>query len=271
LITIKPFRAFRPPPSLMAKVSCPPYDVVTREEVQEMIQTNLDCFFRIIRSETELPDSISPYDEQVYEKAKDNLCNFMDRKILVQDEKEGFYLYGISIKDHKQFGLVACTAVEDYLQNKIKKHEKTRQVKEEDRTRHMDIVNAQTGPVFTAFRYSKEIDQLIQNQIHNQPVGEFKDNEGALHQIWTLFDETIIKKFQDLFLKVPALYIADGHHRAASAKNIRVQRSENTPAFTGSEPYNYYLSILFPDHSLQILPYYRGVKDLNNLKEEMFF
>ncbi|MBN2144219.1 MAG: DUF1015 domain-containing protein [Candidatus Aureabacteria bacterium] len=266
-----PFKALRPSPSLVEQVACPPYDVVNLEDVKSLIKGNPYSLLHLTRSEADFKEKINPYDFIIYEKAKKNLNRFLSEKILVQDTAPCLYIYRQQMGDHSQTGLVGCTSVEEYDSGIIKRHENTRKDKEEDRTRHIDHLNAQLEPIFLTYKPFAEIDAIVAQEMDNSsPIYDFICQEQVHHQLWIISEEKTILKLVELFSSIPHLYIADGHHRAASAAAVSRKRKKDCPSHTGKEPYHFILSVLFPADQVKILPYNRLVKDINGLTPEQF-
>jgi uncharacterized protein (DUF1015 family) len=265
---IKPFRALRPTKKYAEQVSCVPYDVVDDAEVREMIGENPLSFLRVTRPEADFPVGEIPSVEQIFEKARENLQRFIDDKVLVQEDDPGIYLYRLSTGTQTQTGVVACCSVDEYEAGLIKKHEKTRPDKVEDRTAHMVSLHAQTGLIFLTFRGSDETRKLIADAVEKELLYDFDCTTTGVHQtIWSVENpEDFIKAFEE----VPALYVADGHHRVESANLARKQLRDQNSNHTGDEQYNYVIAGIFPKEDLKILAYNRIVKDLNGLKDEEF-
>ncbi|RMH71102.1 MAG: DUF1015 domain-containing protein [Gemmatimonadetes bacterium] len=269
---IRPFKGVRPPKELAAKVASYPYDVINSEEAREIAKGNPYSFLHINKPEIDLDPSISLYDDRVYAKAAENLQKFMAEGILVQDETPHYYLYEQQMGDHKQVGLVVAASVDDYLNDHIKKHELTRKAKEEDRTRHLDVTNCNAGPVFLTYRAHDEIDQLVADwQTHHEPENDFMAEDGIYHRFWVIDDTAVMDRITALFAdQISTMYVADGHHRSASAANLGVMRRQQFPNYTGEEPFNFFLAVLFPHNQLKILDYNRVVKDLNGHSADEF-
>jgi len=266
MLRIKPFAALRPRTDLVEKVVSLPYDVMDREEARGMARGNAHSFLHIIRSEIGLDDDVSPYDESVYRAARQNLAQFVEEGVLEREEGERVYLYRqratINGATVSQTGVVACCHVEDYLNNVIKKHEKTRQAKEDDRTNHTLAINANPGPVFLLHRDTPEIGELIASGASGDPLYDMMADDGVQHTVWRMDDAA---PFVDAFAQVPVAYVADGHHRSASAARAGAELSDKNPDHTGDEEYNWFLCVLFPASELTVLGYHRVVKDLNGL------
>ena len=270
MAVIRQFKAIRPTPEMAEKVAALPYDVVNSEEAAEMVIGNPYSFLHVDKAEIDLPAGTDIYSPEVYEKAKSNLEKMITDGVLVQDEKPMLYVYELTMDGRSQTGLVACTSIDEYMQGIIKKHELTREDKEQDRIRHVDICNANTGPIFLAYRTVDEISEIVDNVKKNAPVYDFTAEDGIIHRAWIIDDEEAINRLVKLFKDVPNLYIADGHHRNASAAKVGLKRRNENPNYTGDEEFNYYLAVIFPSDQLKILDYNRVVKDLNGLSEEEF-
>ena len=270
MAVIRQFKAIRPTPEMAEKVAALPYDVVNSEEAAEMVIGNPYSFLHVDKAEIDLPAGTDIYSPEVYEKAKSNLEKMITDGVLVQDEKPMLYVYELTMDGRSQTGLVACTSIDEYMQGIIKKHELTREDKEQDRIRHVDICNANTGPIFLAYRTVDEISEIVDNVKKNAPVYDFTAEDGIIHRAWIIDDEETINRLVKLFKDVTNLYIADGHHRNASAAKVGLKRRNENPNYTGDEEFNYYLAVIFPSDQLKILDYNRVVKDLNGLSEEEF-
>ena len=262
---IQPFKALRPQESLAAAIASRPYDVLNSEEAREEVKNNPNSFLRITKAEVDLDSSVNIHSTAVYEKAKENLQHFIQNNVLIQEDKACYYIYELTMEGRCQTGLECVSSVEDYKNNIIKKHEFTRPEKEQDRIDHMKTIEAQTGNVFLAYNNVAEIDTLIQEWKHTKkPTYDFMADDGIKHILWIVNDDATIQNIADLFKeKVPATYIADGHHRAASAAKVADQLPENQDA-------QYFLTTIFPASELAILDYNRVVKDLNGLSENDF-
>ncbi len=270
MITVKPFRGVRPQPNLVEQIAAPPYDVLNSEEAREMARENPYSFLHINKPEIDLNPGIDPYDERVYRKGAENFRRFLSEGIIFQDKTPCFYVYRQIMGDHRQTGLVAAASVEDYQADRIKKHELTRPDKEDDRLKHISYQNAQVGPVFLTYKAVPEIDQIIDEIVRNQPVYDFHGAEDVQHTLWVVDNPEIIARVEAAFKKLNALYVADGHHRSAAATRLKMQRQAENPHHTGNEPYNYFLSVIFPHNQMKILDYNRVVKDLNGLNQSGF-
>ena len=264
---IKPFIAIRPPVDKAAIVASPPYDVVDKEEARTIANDNPHCFLRIVRPELELPDNLSPYDDSVYARALENYKRFRQEGALQPADSEAIYVYRLQQADHSQLGVVTVSHIDDYDAGRIKRHEKTRKPTEDDRTRHVDTLNANAGPVFLTYRDDPTIDQLVESAQQTSPLYDFEAADGVRHTVWEVLDTAA---WVEAFAAVPAAYVADGHHRAASAARVARMRRDADPNSTGDEEYNWFLTVLFPAQQLHILPYNRCVHDLNGHDREAF-
>jgi uncharacterized protein (DUF1015 family) len=266
--TIRPFNALRPQADRAPQVAAVPYDVVNTEEARALAAGNPWSFLRVSRSEIDLPDGTPIYSDQVYAKALANFEQLIKECPLENEETPSLYLYRLIMGDHEQIGVVACCSIDEYDRDIIRKHERTRRDKEDDRTRHIMVLRAQTGPVFQTYRGQSRIDSLVADAlINNPPLYDFVANDDIRHTIWRVPD---YQPLVEAFAQVPYLYIADGHHRAASASRTRAELKEHGFGFIGNEEYNFFLSVLFPDDQLQILSYNRIVRDLNGMSQEEF-
>ena len=267
MAVIHPFSALRPPADKAKEVSSVPYDVVNTEEARQLAAGNPLSFLHVSRPEIDLPDGTDLYSEPVYKKALDNFQSLIQACPLQAEDVPSLYLYRLLMGDHEQVGLVACCSVDEYDQDLIRKHERTRRDKEDDRTRHMLVLKAQTGPVFLTYRARREIDSMVMETIMTNALYDFTSDDGIQHTIWHVPDAV---RFVHAFRDVSSLYIADGHHRAASASRARAELKEQSFGHTGDEEYNFFLTVIFPDDQLQILPYNRVVKDLNGQSKDKF-
>jgi len=265
---IKPFRALRPAPEQAKQVSCVPYDVVYEREVRAFISENPLSFLRITRSEAEFSENENPDSPKVFARARENLQKFINDEIFSSEPESSIYIYCLSTDKHVQTGVVACCSLDEYELGKIKKHEKTRPDKVEDRTGHMVALNAQTGLIFLAFRNTEKIKKLIFETTQSKPIYNFYCSDGVKQTVWRA---AMTEDFVSGFTEVPALYIADGHHRLESALLAREILRKKNPHHTGAEDYNFVVAGMFPSEDLRILAYNRVVKDLNNLSEAEFF
>ena len=267
---VKPFLCIRPDEQVAHRVAALPYDVYNREEAKEEIQREPMSFLKIDRAETGLPDEVDTYDQRVYQRAKELLWKMVEDGTLIAEEKECYYIYELIMQGRSQTGLVACASIDDYLSNTIKKHENTREEKEQDRIHHVDICNAQTGPIFLAYRSHQVISNIVAQFKKGNPLYHFTSPDSVTHNVWKIDEDAIIKSIKDAFAEIDSIYIADGHHRAASAVKVGLKRRQANPNYKGDEEFNYFLSVLFPQDQLMIMPYNRTVKDLNGLTKEVF-
>lgn len=263
---IKPFKALRPQPQLAKQVASKPYDVLSSAEAKIEAQGNPASFLHITKSEIDLPEGIDTHTAEVYEKAKENLTAFIKRDVLFRDDRECYYIYRLIMDGRSQTGLVCVSSVDDYENGLIKKHELTRPDKEKDRIDHIQTTGAQTGNVFLAYRNVQAVDELIEKWMQKGAVYDFTADDGIQHTIWIVSDSDVVKKITALFSsEVPCTYIADGHHRAASAAKVRAALGKDAPAGA-----SYFLTTVFPASQLCIMDYNRVVKTLNGLTEEQF-
>ena len=268
---VRPFAALRPAGAYAENVISLPYDVMNRAEASKMAEGNPYSFLHICRAEIDLPGTVDPYAEEVYLKAKSNIADFIARGIFARDIKPMFYIYAQEMAGRTQTGLVATASIDEYLNNTIKKHEFTRYEKELDRIRHFDVCNANTEPVFLTYRDQVEIRSAMTNWIaKNSPEYDITSADGIRHILWAISEDAAIQRLSALFEGVDALYIADGHHRSASAVKVGLKRRESFPDYTGMEEFNFFMAVLFPDTDLRIFDYNRVVKDLNGLSKEAF-
>ena len=268
---VRPFRAVRPAADKAQDVAALPYDVMNSEEARQMVIGKPYSFLHIDKAEIDLPLYIDVHSPQVYEKARDTLQQMIADGIFIQDDTPCFYLYRLTMNGRSQTGLVTTTSIDEYLDGTIKKHEFTRADKELDRINHVDYCDANTGPIFLAYRQQMNIQQLTDNwKAAHAPVYDFIAEDGVGHTIWQIADTQVIAQLIEAFKAVPALYIADGHHRTASAVKVGLKRREANPNYDGTEAFNYFLSVVFPDAELAILDYNRVVKDLNGLDKDAF-
>ena len=265
------FRALRPVPDKAEAVAALPYDVVSREEAKEIGDQNPDSFLHVDRAEMDLPADTDLYDQKVYDRARENLINMEKNGILVQDGAPCYYIYELTLKGKTQTGLVGCCSIDDYMNGVVKKHELTREDKEQDRIHHVDSCNANTGPIFLACRYPDSLLTLMNNwKDHHKAAYDFTEEDQITHRVWVIDEDEVISEINKEFAGIDSLYIADGHHRAASAVKVGLKRREQNPGYTGEEEFNYFLSVVFPYDQLCILPYNRIVKDLNGLTVKAF-
>lgn len=269
---IAPFRGIRPKKELASQVAAKPYDVLNSQEARAEADGNPYSFYHISKAEIDLPDSVDIHDVAVYKKAAENQQIFLDNGVLIQDEKPCYYIYSLTWKGRTQTGLVCGSSVEDYKNDIIKKHEFTRPEKEQDRINHITYTQCQSGVVFLAYRNVADMDTLVNNWIANHAAEyDFELNDGVRHTIWVVNEEAAVNQITEIFAsKVPFTYIADGHHRAASANRVSDAAKQNNPNHNGTEEYNYFITTIFPEDQLAILDYNRVVKDLNGMSTEQF-
>ena len=270
MAVIKPFKAIRPREDMADRIAALPYDVYNREEAKEVVKANPDSFLAIDRAETFFPDDVDTYDERVYLKARDELNRRIECGDFVSDSKACYYIYELIMDGRSQTGLVACASIDDYANNIIKKHENTRADKEVDRINHVYTCEAQTGPIFLAYRDNETVDEIIAKNKAKKAVYDFVADDGIAHKVWIIDDEKDVEVIENTFAKIDSIYIADGHHRWASANKVGMRLREENPGYDGTEEFNFFLSVLFPDNQLMIMDYNRVVKDLNGLSEDDF-
>ena len=291
---VRPFRCIRPNKEVASKVAALPYDVYNRQEAKREVEKNPMSFLAADRAETQFADNVDLHDPRVYAKAKELLEQWQKEGILVSEESECYYVYELTMNGRSQTGIVACAAVDDYVNGVIKKHENTREDKEQDRICHVDVTDAHTGPIFLAYRSDEELNQLVSEICSHEALYDFTAEDGIRHRVWKAVEGSTGDgatateagkadngasgeasgqwkgRIQKRFRQMTGIYIADGHHRAASAVKVGLKRRKENPEYTGEEPFNYFLSVLFPDDQLMIMPYNRVVKDLNGNTEEEF-
>lgn len=267
---IKAFECLKPTKEMAEKVAALPYDVYNRKEAYEAVKGKKYSFLRIDRAETQFDDSVDTYDDRVYAKAKELLDNMKNEGVYIKENKKCYYVYELTMNGRTQTGIVACASIDDYLNNVIKKHENTRAEKEIDRIRHVDTCNAQTGPIFLAYRENKRISEVIEKVKKTESIFSFISEDGIKHIGYIIDRDEDINIIESEFAKIENIYIADGHHRAASAVKVGIKRREEHPDYDGTEEFNFFLSVLFQEQELMIMPYNRVVKDLNGLSSEEF-
>ena len=268
---VRAFKAVRPAPELAEKVAALPYDVMNSQEAREMVAGNPHSFLHVDKAEIDLDPAMDLYDTRVYEKARDNLNKMIADGVFIQDDKPCLYIYKQVMNGRAQIGIVGCTAVDDYLNNVIRKHELTRADKEQDRINHVDYCDANTGPIFLTYRAEAAIDGLVAQVMDSKsPVYDFVSEDGIGHTVWVIDEDAAIAAICREFAQVQTLYIADGHHRSASAVRVGQMRRAGKPQYDGSEEFNYFLSVIFPDNHLYVMDYNRVVKDLNDNSKEQF-
>jgi uncharacterized protein (DUF1015 family) len=272
MAVIKPFRGLRPPQSIASDLACLPYDVMNTEEARKMAQGKECSLLHITRSEIDLPPETDTHSEEVYNKSVSNFALWRKKGLLIQDDEPHFYIYAQTMQDRTQYGIVGCASVDDYLNGVIKKHELTRPDKEQDRMIHVRVNNANIEPVFLAYPAVKKIDKIVSSITKKEaPEYDFVSEDGFRHKFWVVKDRETNKLIEKLFAeKVPFTYVADGHHRTAAAALVGKEKREKNPKHNGTEEYNYFMAVHFPDNQLRIIDYNRTVKDLNGLSEKEF-
>lgn len=270
MAVIRPFECVRPDERVADRVAALPYDVYNRQEACEVVKKEPLSFLKIDRAETQFDASVDTYAPQVYQKAKELLEKAIADGTFITDTDRCYYIYELTMDGRSQTGIVACASIDDYQNNVIKKHENTRADKELDRITHVDTCSAQTGPIFLAYRANQVIDKEVDRVKQSPSIYNFVSDDGIRHQVWKIADKAAVENIKNAFEKIDSIYIADGHHRAASAVKVGLKRRKNNPDYTGEEEFNYFLSVLFPDEQLMILPYNRVVKDLNGYTKEQF-
>jgi len=267
---IRPFTGLRPAPGRAADVAAPPYDVLSTEEARGRAAGKPWSFLHISKPEIDLPPGTDPYSPQVYAKAAENLQRMLAQKVLERDRQPCYYAYRLAMDGHAQTGVVAAASVADYDGNRIRKHEFTRPDKEDDRVRQIEALNAQTGPVLLAYRQAPVVDALLAQATSREPVADVMADTGIRHSVWRIEDAAALERLTQAFDAMPALYIADGHHRSAAASRVAASRRAANPKHTGTESYNFFLAVAFPHHQMRILPYNRVITDLNGLSRQEF-
>lgn len=267
---IRPFFCIRPCREKAARIAALPYDVYSRAEAKQVTAQNPDSFLNIDRPETQFADDADMYDDKVYQKAREMLWKQVEDRTFLKEEKRCYYIYELTMDKRTQTGIVACASIDDYENQVIKKHENTRQEKEADRIRHVDACNAQTGPIFLAYRADQGIRRVVEEVKKQEPLYDFVAEDGVRHRVFRIFADEQIREIQQAFAKMESIYIADGHHRAASAVKVGQMRKKAHPGCTGEEEFCFFLSVLFPDDELMIMDYNRVVKDLGGLSPAQF-
>ena len=267
---VRPFKSIRPNQEVVSKVAALPYDVYNRKEACEVVAKEPMSFLAIDRAETQFPAEVSTYAPEVYDKARQMLDEAIEQGIFVTDEKAYYYIYELTMNGKSQTGIAACSSIDDYQNNIIKKHENTREEKEQDRIRHVDTTNAHTGPIFLAYRAVDAINEVVDRVKKEEALYDFTCDDGVRHAVWIIKEDSDAKIISEAFSNVPCTYIADGHHRCASAVKVGLKRRAENPGYTGEEEFNFFLSVLFPDEQLYIMPYNRTVKDLNGYTKDEF-
>jgi uncharacterized protein (DUF1015 family) len=270
MATVRPFKGFRPLPEYAAQVAAKPYDVLSSEEARREAQGKPLSFLHVGKPEIDLPPGTNLYDSAVYEKGKENLQKLIRDGILKEDPEPRFYVYAQTMGNHTQCGIIGCASVREYLDNTIRKHELTRQDKEDDRTRHVRVTNAHTGPIFLTYYAEPKIDAIVDRVRLVEPLYNFVADDGIRHQLWVISDERLIRQLVEHFSRVNCLYVADGHHRSAAAARVGKEIADANPDHRGDEEYNFFLAVLFPHNQLRIMEYNRVVRDLNGYNELEF-
>ncbi|MBU9735295.1 DUF1015 domain-containing protein [Diplocloster agilis] len=270
MAVVKPFCCIRPRSDLADRIAALPYDVYNREEALEEVKREPMSFLKIDRAETQFGPEVDTYDPKVYQKARATLQKMIEDGYFLRDCDECYFIYELTMDGRSQTGIAACSSIDDYVNGVIKKHENTRADKEEDRIRHVDACSAQTGPIFLAYRSDERINQIVKWKKREEPIYDFVSPDGVGHRVWRICERRLVEGLREAFADLDRIYIADGHHRAASAVKVGLMRREAHPDFNGTEEFNYFLSVLFPDDQLMILDYNRVVKDLNGLSTPEF-
>ena len=270
MAVIKPFKGIRPALDKADKIAALPYDVYNREEAKAVVENNPLSFLRIDRAETNFDDSVDTYAECVYDKAHDLLWEMVENGDFIRDNEDSYYIYELTMDGRVQTGLVALASIDDYQNSVIQKHENTRADKEADRIHHVDTCNAQTGPIFLAYRANAVIRDIVASTKEGEALYDFTSEDGIRHRVFLVSDKNDIDKIKTTFNNIDSIYIADGHHRAASAVKVGLKRRAEHPDYDGTEEFNFFLSVLFPDEELYIMDYNRVLKDLNGLSSDEF-
>lgn len=269
MATVKAFKCVRPKDEFVSEIAALPYDVYNRKEACEEVEKQPMSFLKIDRAETQFDDSVDTYDERVYAKSCELLWGMIKDGSFISEDDRSYFVYELIMNNRSQTGIVGCSSIDDYQNNVIKKHENTREEKEIDRINHVNICNAQTGPIFLAYRSNQIINEIVNDKKREKPLYDFTACDGVQHTVWKIDEENKVSRIASAFEAIDSIYIADGHHRAASAVKVGLNRRQENPEYTGNEEYNFFLSVLFPDDQLMIMPYNRVVKDLNgNTKEQ---
>ncbi len=270
MATIKPFCSIRPCREKASRIAALPYDVYNRREAKEEVLREPESFLRIDRAETQFDDSVDTYAPEVYQKAHDILWEMIGNGDFITEKKPCYYIYELTMDGRTQTGIAACVAIDDYQNGVIRKHENTRAEKEQDRICHVDTCDAQTGPIFLAYRADAQINEVVGRVKQSEPEYDFTSPDGVTHRVWVICDEADIRTIEEAFAGISQIYIADGHHRAASTVKVGVKRRAEHPGYDGTEEFNYFLSVLFPDEELYIMDYNRVVRDLNGMSVKEF-
>jgi uncharacterized protein (DUF1015 family) len=267
---LRPFRGYRPRSELAAQVAAKPYDVLNSDEARAEASDKPLSFLHVGKPEIDLPPEVHLYDERVYLKGKENLRKLIQDGVLQPDARPCFYLYAQTMHEHTQYGIMGCASVVEYLQDRIKKHELTRKDKEDDRTKHVRVTNAHTGPIFLTYRARPEINRAVEGIRATPPVYDFVADDGIRHRLWVIDDQSTIAALERAFAAVPALYVADGHHRSAAAARVGKEMADANPHHRGDEEYNFFLAVVFPHDQLRIMDYNRAVRDLHGASPDEF-
>lgn len=270
MVKVRAFKAIRPTEELAHRVAALPYDVMNSDEAREMVEGNPYSFLHIDKADIDLDKAINKYDKVVYEKAKQNLEDMIENKVFIQDEESCLYIYKQTMNGKSQVGLVVCCSIDDYINNKVKKHEFTTKAKEKDRINHVDYCNANTGPIFLTYKSNSTLKNIVKQWCNKQPLYSFVSEDGIKHDAWIIDDKSDIENIISIFQGIDSLYIADGHHRTNSAVTVGLKRRKENPNYDGTEEFNYFLAVAFPHDELNILDYNRVVKDLNGLTKGQF-
>lgn len=268
---IRPFISIRPQKGKAAEIAALPYDVYNREEATKYVENHPESFLKIDRAETQFPLSVDMYDERVYKRAHDMLWEGVENGTFIREDKKCYYVYELTMQGRVQTGIVACASIDDYHNNVIKKHENTRAEKEADRIRHVEACRAQTGPIFLAYRSNEMINAMVKKAKEQEAEYDFVADDGVRHRVFVIRDDSSVSQIKKAFSEINQIYIADGHHRAASAVRVGEMYREQNPDYTGEEEFNYFLSVLFPDDQLMIMDYNRVVRDMNGYSFKGFY
>lgn len=270
MTVIRPFQAVRPAKEQASSIAALPYDVYSRKEARRAVESRPLSFLKIDRAETQFPEDTDMYSQAIYDKARELLESMRSDGLFIQDETPCYYIYALTMNNRTQTGLAGCASIDDYLENRIKKHENTREDKELDRIRHVDTLSAQTGPIFLTYHADERLDHILNTVKQSEPLYDFTMEDQVRHQVWKISDSDTIQEIFQIFQSIDSIYIADGHHRAASAIKVGLKRRGEYPDYTGSEEFNYFLSVLFASDELLIYDYNRIVSDLNGYTFDEF-
>lgn len=270
MVKVRAFKAIRPTKELAHRVAALPYDVMNSDEAREMVEGNPYSFLHIDKADIDLDKAINKYDKVVYEKAKQNLESMIENKVFIQDEEPCLYIYQQTMNGKSQIGLVVCCSIDDYIKDKVKKHEFTTKAKEKDRINHVDYCDANTGPIFLTYRSNEILKNIVKEWSSKEALYSFVSEDGIKHDVWIIDNKNATENIINTFDSIDSLYIADGHHRANSAVTVGLKRRKENPNYNGTEEFNYFLAVAFPHDELNILDYNRVVKDLNGFTKEQF-